>query len=256
MKELVCGKNESQFEELKCCVGLQDKCLMKCRRDLNAGVLLVLAQLLPELLGEEAAGVHAQIDGGREGDEEGHVGHARDVLHADLHRRLALLSLAVDGGTHHEAGGSAGHVGGDVDAELAALAGADRGIGDGHVGASGVRHELEAVSECAAVGGPALAPGFEAAPRLPVCGDGVCGAGGPDGAADGAEDEPGPRVGARDAVGARGGHEGRHHRRCSHRRSGEVMDRHRPPLALLPPPLMIPLAAGEPASDAVAARDI
>lgn len=97
-----------------------------------------MAQLLPEPLREELAGVHAEVDGGGERDEQRHVAHARGVLHADLHGGPAGPPLALRRGAHHEAAGErprgAGGAHGErgrVDDELAAALGADGRLGDG-----------------------------------------------------------------------------------------------------------------------------
>jgi hypothetical protein len=200
------------------------------RAGFSLSLVLVLAQLFPEPLREEPAGVHAEIDGRGQRHEHRDVAHARHVLHADLHGGPARAPLALDRGAHDEAAGerprsARGRLGerGRVDDELPAALGADGRLGDGDGALVGARVEdqLQAVAE--RVDGAALAPGLQPRPRLP--------AGRP--RARGLEDEPGARVGAGDAAGARGRHERRHHRRRRHGGPRQVVDRHRPALPLL-----------------------
>ncbi|OAY62723.1 hypothetical protein ACMD2_12233 [Ananas comosus] len=203
-------------------------------------LILIAAELLPQPPREELASVHAEIDGGGERHEERRVGHAGDVAHPDLHGGPAHLPLPLDRAPHHEPPAArrprSRHVAlRQVDGEFAPaphaqhrLGQPDRRAGAGADPGAGAGEEVEAVAE--GVDGAAVAPGLEPAPRLPV-GAGAVGAGG------GAEDEPRARVGAGDAVGAPGGHERGHHRRRRHGRPRQVVDRHRPSLALLHPTL-------------------
>ena len=154
------------------------------------------------------------------------------MLHADLHGGPARAPLALHRGAHDEAAGERPRGArrglgerGRVDDELPAALGADGRLGDGDGALVGARVEdqLQAVAE--RVDGAALAPGLEPRPGLP--------AGRP--RARGLEDEPGARVGAGDAAGARGRHERGHHRRRRHGGPRQVVDGHRPSLPLLAP---------------------
>lgn len=203
-----------------------------------------MRELLPELVREEPAGVHAQVHGRRKRHERRRVLGAPDVRDPDLHRGLAAPALTLHRRRHHEApvapqrplaqvaaatraaarGAAAaqGVRGGQVERELAALGRGDGGVRDGDGVVDAGDEEVEAVAEAVRrAGAAALAPALEAPPGLPRA------------VARGAEDEPRPRVRPAHAVRPRRGHERRHHGGQRHGGAREVVHRHGPPLALL-----------------------
>lgn len=231
----------------------------------------LLAQLLPKPLREKPAGIHAQIHGGGQSYESRRILRAVHVWHANLNLRLAASPLTLHARRHHKTSihtvrpepvsivpaapraarrrcrtsrrGTAirsavvSAATTHINDKLSSFGSAQCGLCEHYAGgthaAVGVRYELEAVAE--AVGAAALAPRLEPPPGLPCT-------------VARAKNEPRTGIGAAHTVRTGRSNKRRDHGSCRNRRTGKVMNRNGPSLALLPRTLTLTSERTQPAS--------